>query len=52
MAKIEAFKGRIVHPQFWPEDLDVAGNRMVVVGSGATAMTLVPALTEQVAAKR
>ncbi|MDF0488709.1 NAD(P)/FAD-dependent oxidoreductase [Sphingomonas sp. H39-1-10] len=39
-----AFAGRIVHPQFWPEDLDVAGNRVVVLGSGATAVTLVPAL--------
>jgi len=39
-----AFEGRIVHPQFWPEDLDVAGKRVVVIGSGATAVTLVPAL--------
>ena len=42
----EDFAGRIVHPQHWPEDLDVAGKRIVVVGSGATAVTLVPALTE------
>ena len=38
------FSGRIVHPQFWPENLDIAGKRVAVVGSGATAMTLVPAL--------
>jgi cation diffusion facilitator CzcD-associated flavoprotein CzcO len=38
------FKGRIVHPQIWPDDLDVAGKQVVVVGSGATAATLVPAL--------
>lgn len=42
----EAFAGRIVHPQFWPDDLDVAGRRIAVIGSGATAMTLVPALAE------
>lgn len=40
----EQFRGRVVHPQFWPADLDVTGARVVVVGSGATAMTLVPAL--------
>ena len=40
----EDFTGQIVHPQFWPEDLDVAGKRIVVIGSGATAVTLVPAL--------
>src|SRR5436190_22349837 len=38
---------RIVHPQHWPEDLDVAGKKVVVIGSGATAVTLVPALAEQ-----
>jgi cation diffusion facilitator CzcD-associated flavoprotein CzcO len=38
------FKGRIVHPQAWPEDLDYAGQRVVVIGSGATAVTLVPAM--------
>ncbi|GIE18832.1 flavin-containing monooxygenase [Winogradskya humida] len=38
------FQGRIVHPQFWPADLDHAGKRVVVIGSGATAVTLVPAL--------
>ena len=40
----ERFGGRIVHPQEWPDDLDVAGRRIVVIGSGATAITLVPAL--------
>lgn len=44
------FRGPLVHPQEWPEDLDVAGRRVVVVGSGATAVTLVPALVEQGAA--
>lgn len=39
------FSGRIVHPQHWPEDLDYAGKKIVVIGSGATAVTLVPALT-------
>lgn len=40
----EDFEGTIVHPQHWPEDIDFAGKRIVVVGSGATAITLVPAL--------
>ena len=38
------FRGRVVHPQFWPEDLDWTGRRVLVVGSGATAVTLVPAM--------
>ncbi len=38
------FRGRVVHPQHWPEDLDYAGRRVVVIGSGATAVTLVPAM--------
>lgn len=38
------FAGQIVHPQAWPDDLDLTGRRVVVVGSGATAVTLVPAL--------
>jgi cation diffusion facilitator CzcD-associated flavoprotein CzcO len=42
----EAFAGRIVHPQHWPEDLEHAGKRVVVIGSGATAITLVPALAQ------
>ncbi len=41
---LERFGGRVVHPQHWPEDLDVSGKRVVVIGSGATAVTLVPAL--------
>jgi monooxygenase len=40
----EDFAGTIVHPQHWPEDLDYAGKRVVVIGSGATAVTLIPAL--------
>ena len=44
-----AFRGRIVHPQHWPDDLDFAGKRVVVIGSGATAVTLVPALAETAA---
>jgi len=40
----ERFGGQIVHPQHWPEDLDYAGKRVVIIGSGATAVTLVPAL--------
>ncbi|HET6965745.1 MAG TPA: NAD(P)/FAD-dependent oxidoreductase [Acidimicrobiales bacterium] len=42
----ERFAGPVIHPQFWPEDLDYAGKRVVVVGSGATAITLVPAMAE------
>jgi cation diffusion facilitator CzcD-associated flavoprotein CzcO len=42
----EDFRGEIVHPQFWPEDLDYAGRRVAVIGSGATAVTLVPALAQ------
>lgn len=38
------FRGRIVHPQKWPEDLEYAGKRVVVIGSGATAATLIPAI--------
>lgn len=42
---IENFGGTVVHPQFWPEDLDYTGKRIVVIGSGATAISLVPALS-------
>ncbi|MDQ8755768.1 NAD(P)/FAD-dependent oxidoreductase [Sphingosinicella sp. LHD-64] len=45
----EAYRGRVVHPQSWPDDLDLAGKRVVVIGSGATAVTLVPALAERAA---
>src|SRR4051812_46357114 len=40
----QRFSGRVIHPQWWPPDLDVAGKKVVVIGSGATAVTLVPAL--------
>src|SRR5205809_3081269 len=43
------FAGRIVHPQKWPEDLDYAGKRVVVIGSGATAVTLVPEMAKAAA---
>jgi len=43
------FRGQIVHPQFWKEDTDYAGKRVVVIGSGATAVTLVPALAAKAA---
>jgi cation diffusion facilitator CzcD-associated flavoprotein CzcO len=46
---LERFSGQVVHPQHWPEDLDYAGKRVVVIGSGATAMTLVPAMAEDAA---
>lgn len=46
---VEDFAGRLVHPQQWPEDLDYRGQQVVVIGSGATAVTLVPALAQQAA---
>lgn len=45
----ERFRGPVVHPQHWPEDLEWAGKRVVVIGSGATAVTLVPAVAEEAA---
>ncbi len=45
----ELFGGRIVHPQHWPADLDHAGKRVVVIGSGATAVTLVPSMATEAA---
>jgi cation diffusion facilitator CzcD-associated flavoprotein CzcO len=42
----EQFDGPIIHPQLWPEDLDYSGKRVVVIGSGATAVTLVPAMAQ------
>ncbi len=45
----ENFQGALVHPQFWPEGLSHAGKRVVVIGSGATAVTLVPAMAETAA---
>jgi monooxygenase len=46
---IENFAGPVVHPQHWPDDLDYTGKRVVVIGSGATAVTLVPAMAETAA---
>jgi cation diffusion facilitator CzcD-associated flavoprotein CzcO len=45
----ELFRGKFVHPQHWPEDLDYAGKRVVVVGSGATAVTMVPVMSRTAA---
>ncbi|MFJ6197887.1 flavin-containing monooxygenase [Micromonospora sp. NPDC092111] len=46
---VERYTGRLVHPQHWPADLDHTGSRVVVIGSGATAVTLVPALAARAA---
>lgn len=43
----DQYKGQFIHPQFWPENLDYSGKRVVVIGSGATAVTLVPAMTDK-----
>ena len=48
-AGMENFRGRIVHPQKWTDDIDYDGKKVVVIGSGATAVTLVPALAEKAA---
>src|SRR3954451_17356030 len=48
-AGIDDFRGQLVHPQHWPDDLDYAGKRVVVIGSGATAVTLVPAMADEAA---
>ena len=45
----EDFEGQVVHPQLWPEQLDYDGKRVVVIGSGATAVTLIPAMAERTA---
>ncbi len=45
----EQFAGAVVHPQHWPEDLDYAGKKVVVIGSGATAISLIPSLTKRAA---
>ena len=47
--ELGAFEGEVLHPQFWPEDLDYAGKRVVVIGSGATAVTIVPAMADKAA---
>jgi cation diffusion facilitator CzcD-associated flavoprotein CzcO len=44
---LEEFHGTVVHPQHWPEDLDYTGKKVVVIGSGATAMSLIPSLAER-----
>ncbi|KAK6517637.1 hypothetical protein TWF506_004823 [Arthrobotrys conoides] len=46
---IENFRGIVVHPQFWPEGLDYTGKQVVVIGSGATAITLLPAMSKTAA---
>ncbi len=46
---METFKGRVVHPQIWPKDLDYRDKKVVVIGSGATAATLIPAIASDVA---
>src|SRR4051812_14550221 len=46
---LDQFRGPVVHPQHWPDDLDTDGKRIVVIGSGATAITLVPALARTAA---
>lgn len=48
-AGVERFGGMLIHPQSWPEDLDYSGKRIVVIGSGATAVTLVPELAKKAA---
>jgi cation diffusion facilitator CzcD-associated flavoprotein CzcO len=45
----EQFKGQLIHPQQWPQDLDYSGKRVVVIGSGATAVTLVPSMAKTAA---
>jgi len=46
---VDRFKGEVVHPQHWPEGFDYSGKRVVVIGSGATAVTLVPSMTDRAA---
>ncbi|WP_247712777.1 flavin-containing monooxygenase [Qipengyuania intermedia] len=43
------FEGQVIHPQFWPEDLDYTGKQVVVIGSGATAVTIVPSMADKAA---
>ncbi|MDH2443720.1 NAD(P)/FAD-dependent oxidoreductase [Amnibacterium sp. CER49] len=49
IAGLDDFEGAVVHPQHWPDDLDVTGRRVVVIGSGATAVTLLPSLARNAA---
>jgi len=46
---LEDFTGEVVHPQYWPESLDYTGKRLVVIGSGATAISMIPSLTQRAA---
>jgi monooxygenase len=46
---LDRYQGQVIHPQAWPEDLDYTGKRIVVIGSGATAITLIPSLAEKAA---
>ena len=46
---LDNYEGQLVHPQFWPEDLDYANKKVVVIGSGATAMTIVPNMADEAA---
>ena len=45
--QLGAFKGQVLHPQFWPEDLNYTGKKVVVIGSGATAVTIVPSMADK-----
>ncbi|KAI0204183.1 hypothetical protein F4808DRAFT_371315 [Astrocystis sublimbata] len=45
---IENFKGKVIHPQFWPEDYDYTGKDVVIIGSGATAITIIPSIADKV----
>jgi monooxygenase len=46
---LDRFQGQVIHPQQWPQDLDLSGKRVVVIGSGSTAATLIPAIAQQAA---
>ncbi|MEL6873870.1 MAG: NAD(P)/FAD-dependent oxidoreductase [Pseudomonadota bacterium] len=46
---LQSFKGDVLHPQFWPQDYDYAGKKVVIIGSGATAVTIVPVMAETAA---
>ena len=46
---LSAFEGQVIHPQFWPDDLDYSGKKVVVIGSGATAVTIVPSMSRDAA---
>lgn len=48
-AGVQEFEGRIIHPQHWPQDLEYTGKRVVVIGSGATAVTLIPSMADKAA---